>query len=116
MQEELKFPVRVLKQDQREFIESELPIICVRGGWNHRICAAGPDHVHMLCDIVPTIHGEKARRLAKRWLGQDLAKSWPLLEGQTWWAEEGSNIAVDDDAYLNNVFNHILRQRTTPFE
>ena len=33
----------------------------------------------------------------------------------TWWAEEGSNIAVREARYLNNDFNYILRQRTTPF-
>jgi hypothetical protein len=32
----------------------------------------------------------------------------------TWWAEEGSNIAVKDEKYLNNVYNYIARQRATP--
>jgi hypothetical protein len=105
-----------LNSSQRDFIERELPAICRRGGWAYRICASGVDHVHLLCDIVPAIHGQRARRLAKRWLGQELSKCWPLPDGATWWAEEGSNIAIHDEAYLNNVFRYILRQRATPIE
>jgi hypothetical protein len=111
----LNFPPRLLTLEQRTLVEGSIPAICIRGGWNYRVCAAGPDQVHVLCDIVPAVHGEKARRLLKRWIGQELAKLWPLEQGQTWWAEEGSNIAVKDEAYLNNVFNYILRRRTTPF-
>jgi hypothetical protein len=69
-------PVR-LTVEQRALIERELPAICDRGGWAYRICAAGVDHVHLLCDIVPAIHGQKARRLAKRWLGQELTRVGP---------------------------------------
>jgi hypothetical protein len=112
----LNFPARLLTTEQRSLAEQAIPAICLRGGWNYRMCAAGPDHIYVLCDITPAIHGEKVRRLLKRWLGQELSKDWPIAEGQTWWAEEGSNIAVKDEAYLNNVFNYILRQRTTPFE
>jgi hypothetical protein len=111
----LNFPAR-LTLDQRTFIEEQIPVICIRGGWDYRICAAGHDHVHVLCDIRREIHGEKVRRLLKRWLGEELSKLWPTAVGQTWWAEEGSNIAAKDDAYLNNIFDYILRQRTTPFE
>ena len=62
------------------------------------------------------IHGEKVRRLLKRWLGEELSKRWPTAVGQTWWAEEGSNIAIHDEHYLNNAFNYIVRQRATPPE
>jgi hypothetical protein len=109
----LKFPPVNLTVDQRAFIEKELPAICVRGGWVYRICAAGVDHVHVLCDILPAIHGQKARRLAKRWLGQELNKSWAMPDGATWWAEEGSNIAIHDEGYLNNAFKYVFRQRAT---
>jgi hypothetical protein len=110
----LNFPPVVLSPEQRAVAERELPSICTRGGWAHRVCAAGPDHVHLLCDVLPAIHGEKVRRLAKRWLGQALSELWPIEKGATWWAEEGSNIAIHDVAYLNNAFRYNLRQRSTP--
>jgi REP element-mobilizing transposase RayT len=111
----LRFPPRYFTTEQRSFIESELPNICHCGGWGYRICAAGPDHVHLLCDVIADVHGEKVRRLVKRWLGQELAKHWPLPSGATWWAEEGSNIAIANEEYLNNCFIYIRDQRTTPF-
>jgi REP element-mobilizing transposase RayT len=111
----LNFPIRTFTPEQRSFAEECLPQICTRGGWDYRVCAAGPDHVHVLCDIAPAIHGEKVRRLLKRWLGKELSKSSPTAVGESWWAEEGSNIAVKEEAYLNNVFNYILRQRATAF-
>jgi len=112
--ERMNFPSRYFSRQQRLFIEVELPSICIRGGWSYRTCAAGPDHVHLLCDVVPAVHGEKVRRLVKRWLGQSLIKRWPLQQGSTWWAEEGSNIAIRDEAYLNNCYAYIFNQRTTP--
>jgi hypothetical protein len=112
----LNFPPRLLTLEQRTFIEVQIPSICLRGGWAYRISAAAPDHVHVLGDVRREIHGEKVRRLLKRWLGEELSKLWPTAVGQTWWAEEGSNIAAKDEAYLNNIFNYILRQRTTPLK
>jgi REP element-mobilizing transposase RayT len=110
----MKLPPRYLTAEQRSFVESELPLICERGSWNYRVCGAGPDHVHLLCDVVPEVHGEKVRRLVKRWLGQSLSAHWPLPTGATWWAEEGSNIAIGDEKYLNNCFQYIFDQRATP--
>jgi REP element-mobilizing transposase RayT len=112
----LNFPAKWLTTDQRAFIEDAIPSICERGGWRYRICAAGEDHVHVLCDVQHEIHGEKVRRLLKRWIGQALSAQWPLAAEETWWAEEGSNIAVKDDSYLKNVYQYILRQRATPVE
>jgi REP element-mobilizing transposase RayT len=111
----MKFPPRFLTNEQRQFVESTLPEICTRGSWLHRVCSASPDHVHLLCDIVPEVHGEKVRRLVKRWLGQALSDRWPIPEAATWWAEEGSNIAIHDESYLNNAFSYIARQRTIPW-
>jgi hypothetical protein len=108
----MKFPPRFLSLEQRRFTESELPAICLRGGWMYRVCSAAPDHVHLLGDIAPEIHGEKVRRLVKRWLGQILSERWPIAAGASWWAEEGSNIAIHDERYLNNAFSYIARQRT----
>jgi REP element-mobilizing transposase RayT len=112
----MKFPPRYLSREQRLAVENKLPEICVRGGWKYRVCSAAPDHVHLLCDIVPEVHGEKVRRLVKRWLGQILSAAWPLPDGASWWAEEGSNIAVCDEQYLNNAFGYIARQRTIPWQ
>lgn len=102
-----------LTKKQRLFIESEIVAVCERGGWNYRVCAAASDHVHLLCDVVRDVHGDKVRRLVKRWLGQALSERWPLGDGATWWAEEGSNIAVHDERYLNNCFAYIWKQRAT---
>jgi hypothetical protein len=107
----MKFLPRFLTVEQRQFAEVELPKICDRGGWRYRVCSAAPDHVHLLCDIVREIHGEKVRRLIKRWLGQALSEQWPIPEGASWWAEEGSNIAIHNEPYLNNAFSYIARQR-----
>ena len=110
----LNFPEKRLTEEQGTLIEEVTPSICARGGWDYRICAAETDHVHVLCDAQREIHGEKVRRLLKRWVGQALSVKSPLEAKETWWAEEGSNIAVKDEAYLNNVYNYILRQRTSP--
>ena len=109
----MKFRPRYLSLPQRTFAEVEIPTICDRGGWTYRVCAAAPDHIHVLCDVVPEAHGEKVWRLLKRGLGQELSQRWPPPEGATWWAEEGSNIAVKDERYLNNCFKYIFDQRTT---
>jgi REP element-mobilizing transposase RayT len=108
----MKFPPRFLTEEQRHFVEALLPQICDRGGWTYRVCSAASDHIHLLCDVAREIHGEKVRRLVKRWLGQSLSERWPIPEGASWWAEEGSNIAIHDEPYLNNAFGYIARQRT----
>ena len=109
----MKFPPVSLTIDQRRFIEQIIVEVCHRGGWELRTCAAAPDHIHVLVDIDPAIHGEKVRRLLKRWIGQELSKQWQLTEsGSSWWAEEGSNRAIHDARYLNNAFNYVQRQRT----
>ena len=93
-QSRMRFSTRVLTLEQRIFTEAVLPAICERGGWKFRNCAAESIHVHLLCDVVPDVHGEKVRRLVKRWLGQRLCEQWKVPHGATWLAEEGSNIAV----------------------
>ena len=111
--ERMKHSQRYLSLEQRIFVEAELANICERGGWNYRACAAGADHVHLLCDVVRDVHGEKVRRLVKRWLGQSLSDRWQLPGGATWWAEKGSNIAIKEERYLNNCFAYIFNQRAT---
>lgn len=109
----MRFAARQFTPTQRLFIEQQIGSICERGGWDYRICAAAVDHVHLLCDIIPEIHGEKVRRLVKRWLGQALGQRWPLAKSERWWAEGGSNKAVKDVAYLENAYRYILKQRAT---
>jgi REP element-mobilizing transposase RayT len=111
----LKFRPRFFTMAQRRYAEEVLLAICDRGGWGYRICAAGSDHIHLLCDVAPAVHGETVRRLVKRWLGQSLSELWPLPPKARWWADEGSNIAVDNESYLNNVFRYIAEQRTIPW-
>jgi hypothetical protein len=111
--ERMKFPPRYFTMVQRLLVEAQLPSICERGGWQFRTCAAGSDHVHLLCDVKPAVHGEQVRRLVKRWLGQALSTNWPLPDGATWWAEEGSNIPVHELECLNNCYAYIVRQRAT---
>ncbi len=109
-------PAVRLSDEQRRYIESVIPGICGRGGWSHRLCAAGPerDHVHVLCDLDRAVHGKDARRWIKRWLTEVLDAMWDRPDGGSWWADGGSAKVVQDDAYLNNVFNYLLRQRGTP--
>ena len=109
----MRFPPRYLTKDQLRFVEEVLPDIAERGGWRLRTCAGAPDHVHVLLDIEKRIHGETVRRLIKRWLGQELSRRWPLPADATWWAEEGSNKAIDTPEYLQNAFNYVCGQRAT---
>ena len=60
----------------------------------------------------PPVHGERVRRLIKRWVTQALNRRWPMPQGGSWWAEEGSNLAIHDESYLNNAFAYIRGQRT----
>ncbi|QDU87343.1 hypothetical protein Pla175_07020 [Pirellulimonas nuda] len=109
----MNFEPRYLTSEQRVLIEASLPDICERGGWSYRTAAAQQDHVHLLVDVETAVHGEKVRRLVKRWLTQSLNPRWPLPKGAVWWAEQGSNIAVKEEAYLNRAYRYVLRQRAT---
>jgi REP element-mobilizing transposase RayT len=109
---QLRGPPIHLTIEQRRFIQNEIPLICERGGWTLRICSADHDHVHVLLDIDPAIHGEKVRRLIKRWLTQALDRRWERPKGGSWWAEQGSNKVVGDAEYLANVYEYIEKQRT----
>jgi REP element-mobilizing transposase RayT len=107
----MRFAQVIFTPDQRSFLQNTAPTICERGGWQYRICASGDDHFHILLDIDPKIHGERARKLLKRWLTQELNKFWPLPKDASWWAEEGSNKAIHEEKYLNNAYNYIAVQR-----
>jgi len=109
---QLSGPPVHLTIEQRRFVQNKIPVICERGGWSLRICSAGDDHVHVLLDIDPAVHGEKVRRLIKRWLTQAMDTKWPRPKGGRWWAEQGSNKVVDDPEYLANAHEYIEKQRT----
>jgi REP element-mobilizing transposase RayT len=105
-------PVR-LSESQRELIEQIFPAICERGGWKLHAVAVQPDHVHVVCDIRSDIHGEKVRRLMKRWLTDALNAQWPDDNRPRWWAVQGSNKAIKDEAYLRNAIAYVKRQRAS---
>jgi len=112
--ERMRFEPVALTAEQALLIEDVMPAICERGGWGLRACAAQDNHVHVLVDVSPGVHGERIRRLIKRWMGQALSERWPRKDGASWWAEQGSNIAVRDEAYLNKAYDYVVRQRCTP--
>ncbi len=105
-------PVR-LTHEQRTEVEAALPRICERGEWTLRTYAADADHVHVLCDADRSVHGRQIRMLLKRWLTQTLDEKWPRTAGRSWWADGGSNKAVKEQAYLNNAYRYIAKQRAT---
>ncbi len=107
--------VVLLAHDQRRHVETVIPEICDRGGWVLRSCAAGlqGDHIHVLCDARPDVHGKVIRQLLKRWLTQALQTKWPRPSCGTWWADGGSTKAIKDETYLSNAFEYIQRQRTS---
>jgi hypothetical protein len=108
----LKFPPVRFTQDQRVIVESIIPSVCERGGWKHRCCAVGSDHVHV---ILASEHDPRIiRRLLKRWLGEALSEKYPLPDGATWWAECGSIRWIADESYLANAKRYVIRQRATP--
>ncbi|MEE9129086.1 MAG: transposase [Phycisphaerales bacterium] len=104
-----------LDHEQRRFVESTVVQLCDRGGWTLRTCASGieGDHIHVLVDADPAVHGEKIRRLLKRWLTQAMNERFARPRSGKWWAVQGSNRVVDSDAYLSRVIPYIDRQRAT---
>jgi REP element-mobilizing transposase RayT len=107
----LRGDVVYLTREQQEFVQAAMPEVCVRGGWTLRTCAAAHDHVQFLVDVDPAIHGERVRRLLKRWLGEALSDKFGKPDGERWWAVQGSNIAIHDERYLNNACRYVFRQR-----
>jgi hypothetical protein len=111
----LKFPPVVFDQPKRVLVESLLPGICHRGGWEHVAGAAGPDHVHEI--LVSKNDPKTIRRILKRWLGQSMCEHLGDLQpGASWWAECGSIrwIFEEDGNYFKNAVDYVNRQRATP--
>ena len=109
--ENLKFPPVILTREQMRLVEELIPIICQRGHWIYRTCAAGPDHVHV---ILTSEHDpETIRRLLKRWLSQEMSARYCLPDGAVWWAECGSIRWIDSESYYKNATDYVMRQRAT---
>ena len=70
----LNHPPLLLTEEQQVLVEELLPTLCERGGWEFRVGSASGDHVHLLCGLVPEVHGQRVRRLLKRWLSQALSQ------------------------------------------
>lgn len=97
--------------DQRLIIQTTLPPICIRGGWTLITCAAERNHVHVLINTNPSVHGKQIRTLVKRWLTQALNERWTTRS--RWWAEGGWTKPVKDRAYLIATIAYINRQRVS---
>lgn len=110
-------PAVTLTPEQREFIEHTIPTLCDRGNWKLYTCAAAPNHVHTILAAPSHIHGKQIRPLLKRWLTQALAPHWPhpiKPDGSSWWAEGGSNLALNDPEHLERAIAYVDLQRTLP--
>ena len=66
----LRFPAMLLTTENRSFIEFVVPSLCDRGGWELHVCAAKPDHVHVL--LATSREAKPVRRWLKTWLSQAL--------------------------------------------
>ena len=116
MLERMKRPPVTFVREQMTTLEAAIPVICLRGGWHLRVCAAQSTHVHLLLDADPMIGGAAIRRLLKRWLTQHLNERWrasAIGSDGGWWAEGGSARPVANPTHQQRVFEYILRQRAT---
>lgn len=107
-----RFDLVSLHIDQRLFVESAIPAICARGGWEYRIAACQHDHVHIL--LSTDREGKSVRKWLKRWLGEVLAEKFTSPIGCSWWAEGGSVKWIWKNEYFHRAFEYIERQRATP--
>ena len=92
-------------------VERLVPGICVRGKWVLHACAAGPDHVHVVCSA--NVPGDAIRKWLKRWLGEGLRERWALRDGETFWAEAGSVKWIWTTDYFERVVPYVRGQRAT---
>jgi len=91
---------------QRLFVETEVPLLCERGGWTYHLACCQPDHVHVLLSVAPD--PKTVRKWLKTWLSRSLNKQF---QRRTWFAEGGSGKWIFDDARYQNVYQYILKQR-----
>ncbi len=124
----------LLTTENRSFIEFVVPSLCDRGGWELHVCAAKPDHVHVL--LATTREAKPVRRWLKTWLSQALnehpgseptdvradrdhrsrlSNKGEADRSRPWWSKGGSIKWVWDEKYFDNVYNYIERQRITAY-
>ena len=108
-QQLLKYQPILLTEEQRHFVQSNLPIICQRGDWAHHCSACQNNHIHIMLSTSKDI--KAVRSWMKRWLGESLSDKYPLPQNQSWWAEGGSIKWIWDDFYLDAVHQYIIEQR-----
>jgi len=104
----------LLTLEQQEFVQSVLPEICRRGGWDYVEGSAASNHVHVVLDVDCRVHGKQVRPLIKRWLTQALNARWEgarRSDGMAWWAEGGSARAVRGHDYREVVIDYVRKQR-----
>jgi REP element-mobilizing transposase RayT len=107
----LLFPPVRFTRKQRIEVERIVPEVCERGYWKYHVCAAGPDHVHVI--LTSQNNPETIRRLLKRWIGQQLHESFPLPKDATFWSECGSIRWIGNQAYFDRAIDYVRRQRAT---
>lgn len=103
----------ILSIDKQLFVQQIALKICQRGQWHLHIIAAAGNHVHTLLDAQSSAPPKDIRKWFKRWLGDALTDQFGKPAGDTWWAEGGSTKPVKDQAYFDNVYRYILRQKAT---
>ena len=108
-QDRLKFKPRILTVEQMIEVERLMPMVCARGGWTHHTGAA--DHIHEV--LTGDADGAVIRKWFKRWFGEELAKLYPLLPGETFWAECGSVKWIWTDEYCRAAYGYVFGQRAT---
>ncbi|MCL2742797.1 MAG: hypothetical protein FWE67_02995 [Planctomycetaceae bacterium] len=97
-----------LTDEQRLFVESEIPLLCNRGGWSYHIAGCQREHLHFL--VSAKAEPKAVRRWFKTWLTQSLNEKF---RKQKWLADGGSTLYVNDEQYFDTVYQYILKQRIT---
>ena len=73
----LKFPPVELDREKMLFVESVLPSICARGGWEYHTGVGGADHVHTLSS--PKFGTVTRPGVGTGWPGNHCDEAWALL-------------------------------------
>ncbi len=93
---------------QRQFVESVIPELCVKGNWTFHIAACQPDHVHLL--VSSHADPKDIRRCLKTWLVQRLNEAYGK---RRWFARDGSIKGMSDEDDFNAATQYIAKRRAT---
>ncbi|MEM1165119.1 MAG: transposase [Planctomycetota bacterium] len=99
-----------LCRDVCVWMESVIPEICDRGGWELLACAVAPDHVHCVLRVRNEVHGRDVRKWFKRWLSDALNER---CGKRTWFAKGGSAKAIREPVYFRNAVRYVNDQRAS---